>query len=69
MNNRKTTVVSTRLDKWIVAALDELAGPDETRTDMVKTLLDEALRRRGLTPAVIRSRHSEAVQESLDRRN
>jgi hypothetical protein len=56
MNNRKTQVVSTRMDRWMVEAIDAAKDPFETRTDFVKTLVDEALRKRGLTPAIMRSR-------------
>lgn len=69
MNNRKTTVVSVRLDKWMVQAIDELAGSHDTRTDVLKAIVDEVLRKKGLTPAIMRSRHTDPVQESMDRRN
>lgn len=73
MNNRKTNVVSVRLDKWMAEGIEiALEGaPGATRTDYLKQLVAEDLKRQGISPATVyarrTARHREGVQRSLDR--
>lgn len=73
MNNRKTKVVSARLDTWMAEGID-IALENATgasRTDYLKNLVAEDLRRQGITPATVYARRTargrEGVQRSLDR--
>lgn len=62
MNNRKTQVVSVRLDRWMVEGIDML--PDTNRTDYLKELVSADLRRQGINPAVVYARTSRRAAES-----
>lgn len=66
MNNRKTQVVSMRLDHWMIQAVDELAGSHDTRTDVLRKIVSDHLRKQGLTPAIMKGR--ESARKELENR-
>lgn len=62
--NRKTNMVSARLDTWMIEGIDILLSDNAAnRTDWLKKIVSDALRREGITPAVVYARRSERGSE------
>lgn len=62
--NRKTNMVSARLDTWMIEGIDILLeSSSANRTDWLKKIVSDALRREGITPAVVYARRSERGSE------
>lgn len=63
--NRKTNMVSARLDTWMIEGIDILLSDNAAnRTDWLKKIVSDALRREGITPAVVYQRRSERASEA-----
>lgn len=63
--NRKTDMVSARLERWMIEGIDILLeSSSANRTDWLKKIVSEALRREGITPAVVYARLSERAAQA-----
>lgn len=58
MANRKTEMITFRLDRWMVDGIDiSLEYKDHiTRTDWLKNVIADALVKEGITQAAVRAR-------------
>lgn len=57
---RKTEMMSARIDQWMIEGIDyALDGKEITRTEWLKNVIAEALRKQGITQAAVYARRKD----------